>query len=278
MRDTPFAQRALRDADLIVHDGSSHALMGGTGSGKTTLLQHLNGLYRPQEGSVTVGDYDLGDPDVDLKEVRRHAGLVFQRPEAQIFEQYVGDEIAYGPRLAGLEGKELRDRVRWAMDLVGLDFDGFKDRFTFALSGGEQRKVAVASTLALQPQILLLDEPTAGLDPASRQELIEHLRHFRATGMTMVLSSHQMEDVVALAERATVMATDQRDPDQTDAGTTVAHGSVAEIFGRGDQLRSWGLDQPIVSEIAERLRERGWQLPSGIITQSDLVDYVRRCL
>lgn len=277
MQETPFAQPAIRNVDLSVQQGKVHALMGATGSGKSTLLQHLNGLYRPQKGSVVVDGYDLTDPDVNLKDVRRHVGLVFQRPEAQIFEQYVGDEIAYGPRLAGLEGEALRERVRWAMGLVGLGFEDFKDRFTFALSGGEQRKVALASTLALRPRVLLLDEPTAGLDPASRQELIEHLRQFRETGMTMVLSSHQMEDIVALAEYATVMAA-PTNGDETGAGTTVAHGSVAEVFNRGDQLRDWGLEQPMVSEIAEQLRDRGWKLPLGIITPDALVNYLRRCL
>lgn len=268
MQGTPFAQRALQDVDFKVIESGVHGLVGATGSGKSTLLQHLNGLLRPQEGAVQVGPYDLGSSDVDLRAVRRMVGLVFQRPEAQIFEQYVGDEIAYGPRLAGLDGEPLRERVRWAMELVGLNFEAFKDRLTFALSGGEQRKVALASTLALEPRVLLLDEPTAGLDPGSRRELLAHLQEFQAAGMTLVLSSHQMEDMAVMADQVTVMA----------RGTTVAGASVADIFGQGKRLRDWGLEPPIVSEIAEALHHANWQLAPGIVTESQLVAEVKRCL
>jgi energy-coupling factor transport system ATP-binding protein len=173
----------------------------------------------------------------------------------QIFEQYVGDEIAYGPRLAGLERAALRERVRWAMSLVGLDFEAFKDRLTFTLSGGERRKVALASILALQPHVLLLDEPTAGLDPGSRREVLAHLRALMAEGMTVVLSSHQMEDLAALTQRLTVL----------DQGTTELAGGVSEVFAQGSRLRTLGLDVPVVTQLVEGLRERGWSLPAGIV-------------
>ncbi|MGC9521529.1 MAG: energy-coupling factor transporter ATPase [Anaerolineae bacterium] len=268
MRDTPFARRALHDISLNLERGGSQGLMGATGSGKTTLLQHLNGLLRPQEGTVRVADHELGNPQTDLRAVRRMVGLVFQTPETQIFEQYVGDEIAYGPRLAGLKDRALRERVRWAMSLVGLDFEAFKDRFTFTLSGGEQRKVALASVLALHPQVLLLDEPTAGLDPGSRRELLTHLKSFRDTGMTLLLSSHQMEDIAELCENVTVMA----------GGTTVFHGAAAEVFAQDQRLRSWDLAQPTATQIADGLRSRGWPLPNGVVKEAQLIDLIHACL
>ncbi len=255
LRGTPLARRALREVSLTVGEGEAHGLLGATGAGKSTLMQHLNGLLRPQEGRVRVGAFDLNADDVDLKAVRRWVGLAFQMPEVQIFEQYVGDEIAYGPRLAGLDRPALRERVRWAMSLVGLDFEAFKDRLTFTLSGGERRKVALASILALQPHVLLLDEPTAGLDPGSRREVLAHLRALMAEGMTVVLSSHQMEDLAALTQRLTVL----------DQGTTVLSGSVHEVFAQGSRLRALGLETPVVTQLVEGLRERGWPLPTGMV-------------
>jgi len=268
MQNTPFARRALRNTQLSVNRGETHGLIGATGSGKSTLLQHLNGLLRPQEGTVRIGHHDLANPNVDIPAVRRMAGLVFQMPEVQIFEQYVGDEIAYGPRLAGLRDESLRERVRWAMELVGLDFEGFKDRLTFAISGGEKRKVALASTLALRPELLLLDEPTAGLDPASRRELLGRLKQLQHEGMTLVLSSHQMEDVAALAQRVTVMS----------EGTTTLHGTTAEVFGQGDALRSWNLEQPFATQMADALTGKGWGLPPGIVDERQLVGALEDCL
>lgn len=268
MRSTPFARRALDGVNVTVLPEGAHGLVGATGSGKSTLLQHLNGLLRPQEGRVRVGEFDLGDSDVDVRAVRRRVGLVFQRPEAQIFEQFVGDEIAYGPRLMGLAGDDLREHVAWAMRLVDLDFETFKDRYTFTLSGGEQRKVALASILALAPDVLLLDEPTAGLDPHARNELLNHLQNLREEGMTLVLSSHQMEDIAALTHNVTVMV----------EGTDAASGTVADIFSRSDRLQTWGLIQPTVTRIAGALRERGWALPPGIVTPQALTAQIKEHL
>ncbi len=268
MPGTPLAQRALEGVTLNIQTGVAHGLLGATGSGKSTLLQHLNGLLRPQEGTVRVGDYRLDDPRLDVRAVRRMVGLVFQLPETQIFEQYVGDEIAYGPRLQGLLGDSLRERVRWAMELVGMGFNAFKDRFTFALSGGEKRKVALASILALRPSVLLLDEPTAGLDPASHRELLTHLQKLKETGMTLVLSSHQMEDVAALTERATVLV----------AGRSILDDSVGAVFAQGERLRMLGLSTPIVTQVAEGLRARGWPLPPGLVSSTALIEALSRNL
>ncbi|MBN2007518.1 MAG: ATP-binding cassette domain-containing protein [Anaerolineae bacterium] len=267
MQKTPLARTALHDVALSVAQGEVHGLLGATGSGKSTLMQHLNGLLRPQTGAVRVGPFDLNASDVDVRAVRRYAGLSFQMPEMQIFEQYVGDEIAYGPRLLDLPRPELRERVRWAMTLVGLDFEEFKDRLTFTLSGGEKRKVALAATLSLQPQVLLLDEPTAGLDPVSRRELLGHLRSFREAGMTLVLSSHQMEDLAILAQRMTVL----------DRGASVLSGTVPEIFSHGTRLDELGLEVPAAAQVAEALRARGWPVPPDVATRAVLLDYLRSC-
>lgn len=261
LKDTPLEHRALRNVNLVVPEGGAHGLLGATGSGKSTLLQHLNGLLRPQEGKVRIGDFNLNDPRVDLRAVRRSAGLAFQMPELQIFEQYVGDEIAFGPRLQGLEGSALREHVRWAMELVGLDFSTFKDRLTFALSGGERRKVALASVLALQPAILLLDEPTAGLDPISRRELLAHLQALQDTGMVLIVSSHRMEDLARMAETLTVMA----------GGSSILAGTASDVFAEEGHLRSLGLGLPATAEIASALRARGWPLPSNVLTAEMLV-------
>ncbi|HQE93394.1 MAG TPA: energy-coupling factor transporter ATPase [Anaerolineae bacterium] len=268
MMGTPLAQRALESVTVDVATASSHGLLGATGSGKSTLMQHLNGLLRPQEGTVRVGDYILNDPQTDVRAVRRMVGLVFQLPETQIFEQYVGDEIAYGPRLQGLLGDSLRQRVRWAMELVGMGFNAFKDRFTFALSGGEKRKVALASILALRPTVLLLDEPTAGLDPASHREVLAHLQKLKETGITLVLSSHQMEDVAALTGQATVL----------DNGRSVLEGDITDVFAHGERLRALGLSTPVVAQVVEGLRARGWTLPPGLVSSAALTEALSQCL
>ncbi len=260
---TPLSYRALNDISLQVNEKSAFGIVGATGSGKSTLLQHLNGLLLPQEGSVRVGPYDLGSPKVDIKAVRRLAGLVFQIPETQLFEQYVGDEIAYGPRLLGVK-EELREQVRWAMELVGLDFDLYKDRLTFTLSGGERRKVALASVLALKPEILLLDEPAAGLDPASRRELLDKLKQMQSQGITLVFSSHQMEDMAVLAEQLTVV----------NKGQDVLTGSTREVFSQSERLKELGLEPPIVTRVADGMRKQGWPLSAGITRRALLIEEV----
>ena len=262
---TPLAQKALAGVNLQVGDGSTHGLLGATGSGKSTLLQHLNGLLLPQDGYVRVGPYSLNNPQLDVRLVRRMAGLVAQLPETQFFEQYVGDEISYGPRMLGAK-TSLREAVREAMETVGLDFEGYKDRFTFTLSGGERRKVALASILAIQPQILLLDEPTAGLDPGSRRELIGNLNRLRGLGRTLVVSSHQMDDLAELATSLTVLKD----------GKDQLNGSAAAIFDRSQELAGYGLEPPEAARLAETLRGKGWPLHGGIYRSKGLADELGR--
>lgn len=265
MAGTPFAQRALSNVDFQVHTGQVHGLLGMTGSGKSTLMQHLNGLLHPQGGSVRVGDFDLTDPAVDRRDVVRKVGLVFQNPEMQFFEYFVGDEIAYGPRQLKVD-EPLADRVRWAMEQIGLDFETYKDRPLYALSGGERRKVALASTLALRPSILLLDEPTAGLDPLSRRELLNRLAAMRDSGMTLVLSSHRMEDLSLLTRRLTVL----------HRGQSVLSGPTAQVFRQKEQLREYGMLPPVSVTVADAMRAKGWPLPENILTSDMLRQAVAR--
>lgn len=261
LQDTPLASRALTDVSMHGSAGQVQGLIGATGSGKSTLLQHLNGLLLPQAGNVQIGPFNLNDPQTDLRSVRRYAGLVFQNPEFQLFEQYVGDEIAYAPRLKG-QTTGLRQIVQEAMQAVGLDFETFKDRLTFTLSGGERRKVAMASILAMQPELLLLDEPTAGLDPASRRDTLQSLQRLNAGGTTLVLSSHHMEDITELSQAITVLS----------KGHSILEGPAGQVFNQTDTLESVGLEAPLVVQTAAVLRTKGWPLPETITRNEDLAD------
>ncbi len=260
LRGTPLEKMALDQVSLHVGEGQSHGLAGVTGSGKSTLLQHLNGLLRPQSGTVRVGPYDLNDLNIHIKTIIQIAGLAFQNPEMQFFEQYVGDEIAYGPRQLDIPEK-LADRVCWAMEMVGLDFLAFKDRLIFNLSGGERRKVALASTLALKPSLLLLDEPTAGLDPFTRKELMLKFRDMQAAGVTMILSSHQMDTISELSRNLTIMSN----------GKDVVSGLTAEIFGQPELLAKYGLEPPELFKISNELRRNGLPLSEKILDGKTLV-------
>lgn len=259
MAGTPLAYEALKEVSFQTTKGAAHGLVGATGSGKSTLLQHLNGLYLPQNGTVRVGQFNLNEANVDIRGLRRYAGLVFQNPEAYFFEQYVGDEIAYGPKL--MHGREgLRDRVKRAMGWVGLDFERFKDRLTLTLSGGEKRKVALASALAMEPGLLILDEPTAGLDPLSRNSLLKVLKQLQAHGMEVVLSSHNMEDIAFLAKNMTILA----------QGQSMCTGQVGELFTDSALLKQAGLVAPAGALVAKTLREKGWPIAVDVLTADRL--------
>ncbi|MDR7313864.1 energy-coupling factor transporter ATPase [Brevibacillus nitrificans] len=251
MQGTPLEHRALDDVTLQVAEGECMAVIGHTGSGKSTLIQHLNGLIRPQSGTVIINGLDVSQPKVDIKSLRRQVGLVFQNPEDQLFEKLVGDDVAYGPFKMGLPLEEVRRRVHWAMELVGLSFQEMKDRPTFALSGGQKRKVALAGVLALQPKVLVLDEPTAGLDPLSRKELLERIRHLnREENLTVIFVSHNMEEVAQLADRVYVMAN----------GKAVCDGSPRQIFGNEELLRQHHIGTPESVDILYRLRAEGYSI------------------
>ena len=263
LRRTPLESVALEGASFELQPGEVVGIMGHTGSGKTTLVQHFNGLLRPHRGTVRVFGADLADPHVDPRPLRRRVGLVFQFPEQQLFDPTVGDDIAFGPRKLGLDHAEVRRRVQNAMAAVGLPFDAFKDRYTFGLSGGEMRRVALAGVLALEPEVLVLDEPTAGLDPRGRRALLASLRALHdERGTALVFVSHNMDEVAELVTRVDVLA----------GGKTVLSGTVREVFREADRLRELGLGVPAATELAGALRSRGVPLRADVLTIDDAVE------
>lgn len=262
MRGTPLEVQALFDVTLRVEQGEVVGIIGHTGSGKSTAIQHLNGLLRPHGGRVVILGQDLSDPKTELRALRRRVGLVFQFPESQLFEQYVGDDIAFGPLKLGLSLDEARQRVRRAMEAVGLDFAAFKDRQTYALSGGQRRRVALAGVLALEPEVLVLDEPTAGLDPQGRRLLLGNILDYHRKGTTLVIVSHNMEELAEVCDRIYVLA----------HGRTVMEGGPAALFGDAPSLRALGLDVPDITALADALEQEGLLPASTLYTLDQAAD------
>ena len=260
MKGTPMEHTALKGANMYVEEGECIAIIGHTGSGKSTLIQHFNGLMRPESGTIIIDGEDLTKKKMDIKALRRKVGLVFQNPEDQIFEKIVGDDIAYGPFKLGLPLKEVRERVKWAMGIVGIDYDAMKDRQTFALSGGQKRKVAIAGILALKPKILVLDEPTAGLDPRSRNELLDKIKLLnKEEKMTVIFVSHNMEEVAYLADRVYVMAD----------GTDVLNGTPKDIFTDKEKLQRHQIGTPETVQVLYRLTDLGYDVNTAAFTISE---------
>jgi energy-coupling factor transport system ATP-binding protein len=256
-RGTPLETVALEDVSLEIGRGEIVGIIGATGSGKSTLVQHFNGLLRPARGRVYLQDVDIHAREVDRRKVRQQVGLLFQYPEHQLFEETVFEDVAFGPRNLGLAGEEVAERVRAALRLVGLDPDRFGPRSPFALSNGEMRRVAIAGVLAMEPRMLVLDEPTAGLDPQSRQELLGHVRRLHEErGLTIVLVTHSMDAVARLCGRLVVM----------DRGRVVADGPVRAVFSDPARLASLGLGLPQVTLCAQRLRQRGLPVRPDVLT------------
>lgn len=266
---TPFEAVSLRGVDMHVDEGEVVAIIGPTGSGKSTLIQHFNGLIRPQRGSVRVLGQDLSSEGLDLKWLRSQVGMVFQSPEQQLFEQYVGDDVAFGPRKLGLDRHQVRQRVQEAMETMGLDFEQFKDRLTFSLSGGEMRKAAIAGVLALQPRILIFDEPTSGLDPETTAEFLNKIEELQSRrGLSIVLVSHDMESVAALADRIYVIA----------GGQSVMEGSPREVFAHCELLRGFGLDAPQVAQVMYGLCCRGIEVRADVLSVAEAEEELCRRL
>ena len=261
LRGTPLAVTALDRVSLAVHAGEVLGLLGHTGSGKSTLIQHFNALLRPHAGQVLIFGNDVSQPRLDVKAIRRQVGLVFQQPEKQLFEHYVGDDIAYGPRNLKLPREEVRARVQRAMTAVGLGFDEFKDRQTFGLSGGEMRRAALAGVLALEPSVLVLDEPTAGLDPHGRTQLIARLLQLRRdNGLTLVWVSHNMDELATVSDRLAVLS----------QGQVKIIGTPAEVFGQVELLAETGLAAPSITTLMERLHQAGLLAdPGPVLTVED---------
>jgi energy-coupling factor transport system ATP-binding protein len=257
MPKSPFEKIALDDVSLDIKDGEFVALIGHTGSGKSTLIQHFNGLLEATSGKIIVDGLDITEKKVKLTDVRKKVGLVFQYPEYQIFEETIAKDIEFGPRNLGLSDEEIHNRVVEAMEMVGLDYESYKDRSPFDLSGGQKRRVAIAGVVAMQPTTLILDEPTAGLDPKGRDDILAQISKLhRDYNMTIVIVSHSMEDVAKIAERIIVM----------NNGKIALQGNPAEVFKEVDVLEKIGLGVPQVTYLVRELRKKGFDLSDNIFT------------
>ena len=259
MAETPFESRALDGVSFNIEDGEFIGIIGHTGSGKSTLITHLNALEKSAPGMVIVNGVDLGEKNVDLAKVRRTVGLVFQYPEYQLFEETIAKDIAFGPRNLKLSEEEITRRVKNAMQQVGLTED-FEDRSPFELSGGQKRRVAIAVVLAMEPSILILDEPAAGLDPVGRKDMLDLISSIHDRGVTVIMVSHSMNDVGRLCDRLIVL----------NHGKIAFNGTPAEVFVHGEELHQIGLDVPDCAKLAKKLREKGFDMPEGIYSMEDV--------
>lgn len=256
---------ALDDISMTIEDGEFLGIIGHTGSGKSTFVQHLNALLQPTSGRIRVDGIDPADK-AQRKAVRARVGMVFQYPEYQLFEETVAKDIAFGPRNHGLSEAEIDAKVKAAMASVRLDYDLFAERSPFDLSGGQKRRAAMAGILAMQPPILVLDEPMAGLDPRGRDEMLDIIRDYHAGGRTVIMVSHSMDDIAALATRVAVLS----------AGKLVMLAPPGEVFAQTDRLRDLHLALPQAAHMAELLRARGFDLPAGIIDIDALAEAILR--
>lgn len=256
---SPFQATAIQDVSLTLQSGEFLALIGHTGSGKSTLAQHINGLLKPTDGKVLIDGRDIHEKGFDKKEIRRRVGLVFQYPEHQLFEESVAKDIAFGPKNLGLPQAEIDERVKEALENVGLSYEEFAEKSPFELSGGQMRRVAMAGVLAMRPEILVLDEPAAGLDPQSREEMLSLIAGLHQKGTTIVMVSHAMDDVARFATRAVVM----------ERGAIAMDGKPEEIFRHAARLQEMGLDVPSICRLGLALREAGIDFPEDIFREAD---------
>lgn len=264
---SPFSATAIHDITLTIEDGEFVGILGHTGSGKTTLVQHLNGLLKPTEGRVVIDGKDITRKGVSLLDVRRQVGLVFQYPEYQLFEETVAKDVAFGPKNMGLSKPEIDERVRWAIGQVGLEYEAVAECSPFELSGGQMRRVAIAGVLAMRPKTLILDEPTAGLDPRGRRSILGMISRLHAENhMTVLMVSHNMDDIASLATRLVVMS----------KGELIMTGVPREVFRQREILRAVGLGVPQGAELCHRLREAGYPVPEGLYTLSEARDAILR--
>lgn len=262
---TPLVKTALADLSFTIEDGSCVAVIGVTGSGKSTLVQHFNGLLRPTSGHVVVNGIDVGAKGADLAKLRRMVGLVFQSPEKQLFASTVFEEVAFGPRQMDIGEAKVARMVQEALRIVGLPSEEFGQRDPFSLSGGQMRRVALAGVLAMEPAILVLDEPTAGLDGAGRAELYRFLGQLRAERQTTILLvSHDMGEVALLAERALVL----------HQGRLALDGSPRDLFRQGHALAEWGLDVPALSQVGALLRKQGFPLDDEAVLLDEMAQAI----
>lgn len=253
----PFETVALEDVSFTLQPGSFAGLIGHTGSGKSTLIQHLNGLLRPVEGAVIADGVDIAEKSDAARALRRRIGLVFQYPEYQLFEETVLRDVCFGPKNLGFSQEECETRALHALSLVGLDGEAFRDRSPFGLSGGEKRRVAIAGVLAMEPDVLILDEPTAGLDPTGHRAVLDMVQEIkRERDLTILLVTHNMDDVARLADRVLVM----------EKGRLVMEGTPSEIFSKEQELHRLGLSLPQATRLMKRLEEKGCPVQTDVLT------------
>ena len=259
-QDTPFCRSAVDGVSLEIYRGEFLGIIGHTGSGKSTLIQHLNGLLQPTVGKIYLDGRDIWADPKKIRDVRFRVGLVFQYPEYQLFEETAYKDIAFGPKNMGLDQEEIDRRVRAAARFAGLD-EGLLEKSPFDLSGGQKRRVAIAGVIAMEPEVLILDEPSAGLDPAGRRSLLKNIKEYhRERGTTVVMVSHSMDEVAENVDRIIVLA---------DAGVVMS-GTPREVFSRAGELVAVGLDVPQVTRVAMALRQRGVDIDSAVYTVADL--------
>ena len=263
---TELKVKALDDINLVIPDGQFIGLIGHTGSGKSTLVQHLNGLIKPTSGNIYYNGKDIHDEDFSKKELRSKVGLVFQYPEHQLFEIDVFSDVCYGPKNLGLDKKEVELRAYQALKQVGLE-DEYFYQSPFDLSGGQKRRVAIAGVLATKPEVLILDEPTAGLDPKGRDEILGLVSKLRKeTGMTIILVSHSMDDVAEYVDRILVM----------NKGRLMFDDEPKKVFSHVEELESMGLAAPQVTYIMMELKKRGYPVDTNVITISEAAKEIKR--
>lgn len=244
---TPFEHQALKNVSFTIEDSEFVGIIGHTGSGKSTLIQIISSLIPQTAGRVLIDGVDYSQKDADKKKLRRTVGVVFQYPEYQLFEETIAKDIAYGPRMTGIPEEELENRTQVAMELVGMDYETYKDKSPFELSGGQKRKIAIAGVLAMEPKILIMDEPIAGLDPLGRESLMDLVKNLNDCGMTILMISHNMDGLAEYASRILVM----------NQGELMMNGTPREVFREHEALRAAGLDLPEAGQLVEALRAKG---------------------
>jgi energy-coupling factor transport system ATP-binding protein len=263
---TPFEQTAIRDVSVTLTQGESIFVLGHTGSGKSTFVQHLNALLQPTSGTVRIDGEDINRDKISRRDVKRRVGLVFQYPEYQLFEETVAEDIAFGPKNMKLPKEEIDERVREAAGFVGVEESLFS-RSPLELSGGQKRRVAIAGVIAMRPEVLILDEPTAGLDPIGSRTIMENIRNYREkSGATVLIVSHNMDDAARYCERLIVF----------DHGTIRMDGTPEQVFAHTEELMDVGLNVPRAAEIAAALRRRGIPLEGAVFTHDQLLRALRR--
>ncbi|MGN0701632.1 MAG: energy-coupling factor transporter ATPase [Lentihominibacter sp.] len=261
----PHESVAIDDVSFTIGDGEFVSIIGHTGSGKSTMLQHLNGLLKPKSGTIIIDGIDITDSKTGMLEIRRKVGLVFQYPEYQLFEETVAKDVAFGPGNLGLEPEEIDERVRRSIELVGLDYDEVKNASPFELSGGQKRRVAMAGVLAMEPRVLVLDEPTAGLNPQAHRDILDMVGEIhRREKNTILLVSHNMNDVARLSDRILVM----------NRGKLEMNGTPQELFSREEEVKSMGLALPDSMELLSRLRKAGMKIEGTAMTIGEAADLI----